>query len=148
MNEHRYKIRFVGGPSGGAVVAATHFAPDEKLWMPASAASVEPLSERRRRSRVHCRSVYRLSGTHHTVEDSHPTIHYEYEFAGLESLKGDCETQSSATAQHPWLHRIIGLVWPWRARNLWLPLPEGRPQRLAQVAALNAASAGGSSLAG
>ncbi len=125
MNTPNYKVHFRGGPSDGVVVAATTFPFGSTLWMPASAAALQPATDAGPLPPGQYRSVYRLHATHHLVESRQPTIVHEFHFAGFEMLRrSPWETSPAGLGSH-WLSRAVNRLWHRRSRNLWIPLGTG-----------------------
>jgi hypothetical protein len=106
MNASLYTVRFVGGPSDGLVLSDPHFNVQDELQMPASPAVVRCGQTRCYELVGHWSTAYRLTSSHCTIEDCHPTTCLRYDFIGYELLKTQSARELSRYVAPGWLTNL------------------------------------------
>jgi hypothetical protein len=130
MNVHLYHARYSGGPCDGMAVVSTRDGGEDTWSMPVAMPSEQAGSDGRSTTEFF-QAVYKLRRTCHLIDQTTPTIRYEYEFVGLEVVAPVARTVLSG-----WLEFLKSRLKCWFQPNLWLPRPEGRPKRPGQAVRL------------
>ena len=130
MNAHLYHARYYDGPCNGVVVVGTRRDGEDTWSTPVATTNGQADSGGRPTTEI-CQAAYKLSRTCHVIEHGSSTIRYEYEFVGLEVA-----APPTRGAVAGWLAFVKLRLNHLLQRNLWLPLPEGRPKRPGQATRL------------
>jgi hypothetical protein len=124
MNSQLYHAWYFGGPCDGLVVVTTRR--DRTMTWSARTRSSEVPTDPLDRSMAQDRqALYELRLTRYVIDDGVPKIRREYQFVGWQ-LAPPTPIRSS------WLAQLKNRLKRFAPSRLWLPLPEGRPQRPGQ----------------
>ena len=130
MNAHLYYAQYFGGPCDGRVVVATLKNSEARWSMPIATTNAQAGSAGGSTTDF-SQAVYKQTRTCHLLDHGRPMIRYEYEFVGLEVA-----APPTRGAVAGWLAFVKLRLNHLLQRNLWLPLPEGRPKRPGQATRL------------
>jgi len=101
------KVRFIGGPFDGLVVASSDFAVRETLQMPTSSVRLRRFDTIGDELAGHTCTAYRLASARATTTDGRPTVELRYDFVGFEIVEACVAGDGPPSASPRWLLAVL-----------------------------------------